>query len=445
MESDKLREYLKTLDAALGQRADMLWSLAAPIHARQSRPDSNENGAAHCQMVSSNIWRLLHDSGTLDRFSPTELFLLSCCACCHDFDKGLSSAIPVKMDHGEASGVFVIDHSSPLVITHPESIAISLIVSIHDKNGKDLVQSVGKLPVRFPLPGDVADLQKLAVVLKAADVLHTDNSRVSDLAVDMNKLTGFEKAKHLARQCITGWYVDGTRIIVTAYPRSSEQMDALSKCIEHMKKREWPVIRRILRNYCLPHKLQFEVGRRLLQEAAMTATTKPLPASVVTLRDVFQFYCNVVKPLYTATQSRDCFPLDWLSEIHAAFDHLSRHWCQGEAETAAARSAYQHLRRACFDMFKLEMVDAMNQYRKLAEIDTSTIDNGRFDKKLHQMIARIRERAIQARQSEGQSATVSQAFDLWSSVYADCVALQKDFFLHPDVSWSRKRRRWFRW
>lgn len=445
MNPDKLREHLTTLDAALGQRAEMLWSLAAPIHARQSRPDSNENGVAHCQMVASNVWHLLHDSGTLDRFSATELFLLSCSACCHDFDKGLSSAIPVNMDHGEASGRFVIDHASPLALTYPESIAIDRIVSVHDKKGRDLAKGLCSLPPRFPLAGEVADLRKLAVVLKTADVLHTDNSRIADVAVDVNKLSGLEKKKHLARQCVTGWYLDGTRIIISAYPQSTEQMEAFRASANYMRRQEWPAVGRTLRGYYLPHKLRFEVDGRLLDKAALTATAEPLSTDVKTLRDVFQFYYDKVKPLYCAILSRNTMPSEALFEIVAAFDHVSRRSYYGEPEVVVAQKVYAHLCRACFDLFKLAVSEAMNKYTQLCEIDTIAIEDGDFDKRLCQLAASIRKNARVAHQLEGKPSASVEAFQAWSSVLGDCLTMEEKFFLHPDVRWSKKRRRWFRW
>ena len=448
MASDKLRDHLTQLDATLGQRANMLWSLALPIHARQSRPDSNENGAAHCQMVETNAWRFLKESNVADASSPLDLFLLSCSACCHDFDKGLLSAIPTKLDHGEGSGRFVIDQSLNLILTQPEAIAIGMIAGLHDKKGKQFRLGLLALPDKFPLGTGVVDVRRLALVIKAADTLHTDNSRISDLAVDCSRLTGFDKQKHLARQCITGWYVDGTRLIITAYPQSAEQMDALQQCCGYMKKTEWPAIGKSLRAYNMPYKLRFQIEGGLLREVAMAATSKQPPASPSAIGEVFHFYNAWVKPLYFASVAENKLPVEVLSEVTSAWDHLARHWTSGEAEPSVARKVFAHLRRACFDMFKLQVVEAVDKYHQLSKLDISDIDKGEFAKRLQVLVERIRERATAARHLEGATMSddnaTKQAFDLWSSVYADCVTLDKEFYHHPEVPWGKKRRRGFR-
>jgi len=67
----------------------------------------------HVQAVEDNIWRLLqtttilNKANNLEDFMAFELFLLSCAACCHDFDKALKSALPEGFKHGEGSGDFV--------------------------------------------------------------------------------------------------------------------------------------------------------------------------------------------------------------------------------------------------------------------------------------------------------------------------------------------------
>ena len=108
-----LREYLQQNDQNLAEIANNLWRISRPIYERQNRPDSNENGIVHVLAVEDNIWRLLQTTTLLNKannlgdFMPFELFLLSCAACCHDFDKALESALPKGFKHGRGSGDFV--------------------------------------------------------------------------------------------------------------------------------------------------------------------------------------------------------------------------------------------------------------------------------------------------------------------------------------------------
>jgi len=102
-----LREYLQREKQNLAAIANNLWRISIPIHERQNRPDSNENGLVHVQAVEDNIWRLLQTTTLLNKvnnlgdFMAFELFLLSCAACCHDFDKAMKSALPEGFKHGE--------------------------------------------------------------------------------------------------------------------------------------------------------------------------------------------------------------------------------------------------------------------------------------------------------------------------------------------------------
>ena len=393
MKPSYLRHWLTELDPQLGQRADTIWAVAAPIHERQSRPDTNENGAFHCLSVERNIGRFLKESSAQALFAPIELFLLSCGACCHDFDKGLISALQRPLPHGEGSGEFVIQNSSKLLLSQPEAIAVDYLSGIHDKKGKEFSTRLRELPTRFALPSTAIDLRRLAVVLKVGDTLHLDNSRVSDLAVNVHTLSGFAKQKHLARQCITGWSLDGTRVIVHAYPRSVEQMDALAGAKQFMLKKEWPSVGRALEIYGLPHKLRFAIDPKLIQAAANTAASLGLPDHSGSLKSVFQFYHDLLKPLFAATQLSSQVPVEVLFEIAAAFDHLSRHWTMDEKEASVAEAAHRHLRRATFDIFKLAVKEAIDSFQKLRTIDTSGVDGGDFDKRLIALATRIKEGA----------------------------------------------------
>ena len=169
-----------------------------------------------------------------------------------------------------------------------------------------------------------------------------------------------------------------------------------------------------------------------------------------TLAELFAFYYADFKPLYSHLQSLAEPPLEMYFEVNAAFDHLSRHWYYGQTEEQAVQAAAAHIKRACFDAFKIIVRNTRSHYRELCGVDTSIIDNGAFDGSMHQAWHAIRTGATQAWQSEGDSRDEEQwhvAYDLWQLVYEACIAFDRAFYLNDKVAWARKRgngRRWRR-
>jgi hypothetical protein len=168
-----------------------------------------------------------------------------------------------------------------------------------------------------------------------------------------------------------------------------------------------------------------------------------------TFAEIFQFYYEYVKPLYSRVQLTNTLPVEVLFEVNAALDHISRHWQYNETEQQAVEKAYAHLKRSCLDIFKLTVKEAIDRAAELSSVDTSIIDNGRFDRELVALVARIKQSAMTARLQEGDARKDDQAailaFELWSPVYDDCVKLEKDFYLNEHVTWARKKERRGKW
>lgn len=80
------------------------------------------------------------------------------------------------------------------------------------------------------------------------------------------------------------------------------------------------------------------------------------------LEELFAFYYEDFKPLYCQLQSLNTPPLEMFFEINAAFDHLSRHWYYKLSESEAVSATCAHLKRGCFDAFKI-IVRQMGFYR----------------------------------------------------------------------------------
>ncbi len=169
-----------------------------------------------------------------------------------------------------------------------------------------------------------------------------------------------------------------------------------------------------------------------------------------TVPELIEFYYQVFKPLYAHMQVINKPPLEMFFELNAVFDHLSRYWHYGESEEQAVYHAAAHLKRACFDAFKIVYRETWKHYKELRRIDTSIIDNGKFDSELIHTFQKIRLQAIEARKTEGNSrdeAIWYKAFDIWYEVYGNCVAFDREFYFSENVEWARKKQtksNWFR-
>ena len=162
-----------------------------------------------------------------------------------------------------------------------------------------------------------------------------------------------------------------------------------------------------------------------------------------TFGELFEFYYTYVKLLYSQVQTTNQLPSEVLFEINAAFDHLSRHWRYGQDEGETVIKAYSHLKRSCLDIFKLKVKEVRDQYDELRKIDTSVLDNGKFDGEMRQLFAVIKKGATDARCFEGvtkgENDADVQAFDRWAPVYAQCQEFEERFYKHTGLDWAKKK------
>jgi hypothetical protein len=165
-----------------------------------------------------------------------------------------------------------------------------------------------------------------------------------------------------------------------------------------------------------------------------------MPSKPSTLTDLFKFYHDYVKLLYSSVQVENHLPFEVLFELNAALDHLSRHWVCAEKESQVVEKAYSHLKRSCLDIFKIKLKQTVDQYNELKKCDTSIIDNGKFELSMHTLIYNIKQEAIHARQQEGNSGNDDEdsikAFDLWEPVFNKCVTFEKTYYLNENLDWA---------
>lgn len=174
-----------------------------------------------------------------------------------------------------------------------------------------------------------------------------------------------------------------------------------------------------------------------------------MPNTPKTLHELFAFYHDRVKPLYSAVQLQNQLPVEVLFELNAALDHISRQYTYSEAEQDVVRRAYAHLKRSCLDIFKLAVKDAIDQFNELRKVDTSIIDNGDYDQRLLRLYREIHEGATSARRNEGDcrndDASAIKAFEMWEPVYGNCVRLTTEFYQHKHVNWAKKIQKHGAW
>lgn len=166
-----------------------------------------------------------------------------------------------------------------------------------------------------------------------------------------------------------------------------------------------------------------------------------MSASPQTFAELFAFYNDYVKLLYSDVQTDATLPVEVLFEINAAFDHVSRFYIYNENEKVVVEKAYSHLKRSCLDIFKLKMKHTTDEYNKMLTLDIGIIDNGEFERNLHHLYHGAKQGAIDARQLEGRPGEDDESavpsFELWQAVYDKCVTLQNDYFLSPKVDWAK--------
>jgi hypothetical protein len=158
-------------------------------------------------------------------------------------------------------------------------------------------------------------------------------------------------------------------------------------------------------------------------------------------QEVFEFYSNYYKVLYSEVASTNQIPGELLFEIGAAFDHLSTHWTEKLTEQDTVKEVFRHIKRACLDIFKLKVKEARRQYDALCKIDTSNLDEGEFDRSLHMLFNQIKTEAINARikESGSRNSDISETFSLWEGVYLKCDQLEKEYFLNPKLDWAKRK------
>ncbi|MDR0455867.1 MAG: hypothetical protein LBH20_04185 [Treponema sp.] len=160
----------------------------------------------------------------------------------------------------------------------------------------------------------------------------------------------------------------------------------------------------------------------------------------MTEKDVYQFYNDKVKILYSEIEARNnTLPVELLFEIHSAFDHLKRIHIDGESEDRCAEKAFSHLKRGLLDTFKLKLKYHNDDCTKLlqSKTDLRFVDNGKFLPSLLGKRKEIINHATEARTFESKN-DIDAAFEKWYEVSGLIDEFEKEFFDPLKIQWAKK-------
>lgn len=267
----KLRNYIKGLREDLFTALQYLWQVCEELHENQNRGDGTDNGRRHVEKVEAHIWRLIKDSEAIriTDFLPEELFVLSAASCCHDLDKALKKydedSWPYDLVHGSGSADFVMKNHQAIGFSGMKNLAhrVCEVCRAHPLSGTAFQETVGTLSTKTATPGGPINMHRATVILKAADILHTDETRIHSTAFPPECLIGDAQSKYLARSCIGGWKVVGDTLVIEAEYDTDKQLGALRACEDFMTQTEWPCVATFLETCSLPSKLKFSIKHTL--------------------------------------------------------------------------------------------------------------------------------------------------------------------------------------
>ncbi len=164
------------------------------------------------------------------------------------------------------------------------------------------------------------------------------------------------------------------------------------------------------------------------------------------IKDAYAFYYEYVKPLYCEIEAKDnTLPVELLFEIHAAFDHLRRHYVNAEDESTSASKAISHLKRGALDAFKLKLKYFHEDTENLLKspVDFDLVDNGCFLPGLLTDKNKIAVLAKSSRLSESAD-NPDEAFTLWSDTSIAIDEFYSKYLAdYNKIEWAKKKT--FRW
>lgn len=166
----------------------------------------------------------------------------------------------------------------------------------------------------------------------------------------------------------------------------------------------------------------------------------------MTVQEIFQFYADEVKPALAKAQvSENALPVELLNEIHAAFDHLKRHFVDGTPETAACDKAHGHLKRALIDAYKIDFLALQDEYARISGYPgLKLLESGQFEPAFHERFDDVRRAAYDARLLANDK-DWDKAVDAWMKTSELGESFRNDFIRNrsKDFAWANRTNQTF--
>ncbi|NJD53561.1 MAG: HEAT repeat domain-containing protein [Candidatus Methanoperedens sp.] len=260
-----IRTALQKGDEELYHRLENIWvAIAREIQERQQSKEGHQQGPLHCGMVEDNLGKLIPDDQKSNFFTPLELFLFSSAACYHDIGKSIVS----KKKHGEIAMDEMLDRAKNYGLTDPEGLVLSYIVGAHDSE-----EVFNEVPEIYHVANEDVRVRLLSSLLRLADILHSDNSRIPHTQVGDAKK---EDEKTRFRKLIPGWGFDkNSQIELTAVPENYNDPNIIQNGVSMMQK-EIECIASVLQDAGYPYKISIHYDNRKLKRKAEERTRHDL-------------------------------------------------------------------------------------------------------------------------------------------------------------------------
>ncbi len=245
-----IRNVLKERNPTLDARLLSLWGTAHELQERQQSKEHHQQGTLHCLTVEENLGKLIPDEEKHDRYSPTELFLLSVAACYHDAGK----SDDFKENHASVVMKDIYSHPEKYHVSDPEGKVLSYIIGSHD-----LDHIFDETPEIYTIANEDIHVKILSALFRLADVLHTDDSRIPHINVGDAKE---EDDKTKFRRLVKGWGFKGnSQFILTATPENSEDIDIIAEGVSMMHD-QVEAVAPVLRLHGYPYEIQYSCDDR---------------------------------------------------------------------------------------------------------------------------------------------------------------------------------------
>jgi hypothetical protein len=232
-------------------------------------------GFQHFETVDKNLATLVVELNNVDRMSDTELFLLGASAYLHDLFK--PSLAWGTLTHGGKVMKAVSDKPELYGLDdRAEVIPVGFISAAHSSRSLDNTEW-DRVPEKH---GMDIELRKICALFLLADTLDTTSQRAPEMMRHIHYPEGFTdeetEGKWMGRQAITTWYLKDGKVVLQAYPKSSEERETALRA-KTMMEEDLSEVKPTLRSLKIPCELDLEISDIFLKEKAIVEIHEAAP------------------------------------------------------------------------------------------------------------------------------------------------------------------------